>query len=350
MYTSTVSKIRPQYFLIATVVASACVFLECGATELFIPNQSFESPVLSDGGAIFSVPGWAGQGTTAIQNPANSYFNNTSDGSTNSTLHGLNACAVNSGGKLSYQMTNVLAPQVIYSMTYLAGFRIGVPFGAGSSISLWAGNNLLVERLPSPPEGTFAPYSLSYTSAPSGPFLGLPLRIELKATGANSQPWFDNVRLFSNPSFCTPHKATAIAQLVNGIFVGGTITDPGCGYTNVPTVTIQGGGGNGAIATAIMATNGTVAGLQVNAGGCCYTSLPTIVFSSPPFVPTVAIRVNTVLVTQNVEIGHKYVLESSLDLVTWMATGPAFTATMETVENVFDVSQTGRYFRLREVP
>ena len=103
------------------------------------------------------------------------------------------------------------------------------------------------------------------------------------------------------------------------------------------------------MATAIM-TNGTVAGLQVNAGGCCYTSLPTIVFSSPPFVPTVAIRVNTVLVTQNVEIGHKYVLESSLDLVTWMATGSAFTATMETVENVFDVSQTGRYFRLREVP
>src|SRR5437764_1127405 len=30
---------------------------------------------------------------------------------------------------------------------------------------------------------------------------------------------------------CHPHRATAIAQLVNGFVVGATMTDGGCGYT-----------------------------------------------------------------------------------------------------------------------
>lgn len=337
-------------FLLVTALAPILVFTECSAVELAITNQSFENPALSDGGVVYSVPGWTGQGTVAVQNPNTSYFNNVADGSPNSPLHGLNACAINSGGKLSYQTANAVLPDVVYSLNYLAGFRIGVPFGSGSSsVSLWAGNTLLMEKFPSPPEGTFSTFSLSYTSPPSGPLIGLPLRIELKAAGANAQPWFDNLHLFANPFICTPHKATATAQLVNGIFVGAMITDPGCGYTNAPSIVIQGGGGSNAVAAAIM-TSGRVTGIQVISGGCCYTNLPTLVFSSPPFIPTVAIKVNTVLVTQNVEIGHKYVLESSFDVVTWTATGPSFIAATETVEGVFDVSATGRYFRLREVP
>ena len=349
MKTSLLNVSRLHQFLLVVALAPIVVFTECGAVELTITNQSFENPVLADGAIVFSVPGWTGQGTVAVQNPDTSYFFNVGDGSPNSPLHGANACAVNSGGKLSHQMSNVLLPDVIYSLNFLAGRRLGAnPFGT-SSASLWAGNILLAERFPAPVEGTFSAFSLSYTSPPSGPVIGLPLRLELKAVGANSQPWFDNLHLFANPFVCTPHKATAIAQLVNGVFVGATITDPGCGYTNPPSIVIQGGGGNGAAATPIM-SDGRVTGIQVNSGGCCYTNLPTIVFSSPPFIPTVAIKVNTVMVTQNVEIGHKYVLESSFDLVTWMATGPSFTAATETVESVFDVSATGRYFRLREVP
>jgi hypothetical protein len=60
--------------------------------------------------------------------------------------------------------------------------------------------------------------------------------------------------------------------------------------------------------------------------------------------------VSKVLVTQNVEIGHHYILESSTDLVSWTATGPSFTPTSESLETEFDISLTGRYFRLREVP
>jgi hypothetical protein len=236
----------------------------------------------------------------------------------------------------------------LYAVKFLAGFRRSVPFG-NSSVSLWAGPNLLAQNFPNPTEGTFIQSMLTYTSPPAGPVIGTPLRIELKAAGPDSQAWFDDLHLFADTFVCTPHKATAIAQLINGVFVGGTITDPGCGYTNVPSVTIEGGGGMGATAIAVV-TNGAVVVLRVTNGGCCYTNPPKIVILSPPFVPTVGIRVSKVIVTQNVVVGREYVLESSFDLVSWTRTGPNFTATSEVVESEFDVNLTGRFFRVREVP
>jgi hypothetical protein len=148
---------------------------------------------------------------------------------------------------------------------------------------------------------------------------------------------------------CSPHKATATASLVNGFVVGATITDPGCGYTNAPTVLIQGGGGSGATATAVV-TGGQVTAINITSAGCCYTNAPRIVIGSPPFVPTVSIRVSKVMVTQTVVLGRNYVLESSTDLVTWTATGPQFTADSEVIETEFDVDVTGRFFRVRQVP
>jgi hypothetical protein len=346
-----IGEVNLFHFPLSFAVILALVTAEARAAELTITNHSFENPVLSDGGGSFSTPGWTQQGppgTLAIYNPNNTFFSNTTDGTPGNPLNGLNAVAINIGSKLSYQTTNPVSPQVVYSLTFLAGYRFASPFG-NSSVSLWAGTNLLAERIPNPTEGTFMPFSLIYTSPPSGLGIGMPLRIELKAVGTDSQAWFDNFHLFADPSVCTPHRATATAQLVNGVFVGATITDPGCGYTNTPPVVIQGGGGNGAAATAVV-SNGIVVAIQVNNGGCCYTNAPTIEIGSPPFVPTVAIRVSRVIVTQNVVLGRRYVLESSSDLVSWTPTGPSFTATSETVESEFQVGLTGRFFRLREVP
>jgi len=67
-------------------------------------------------------------------------------------------------------------------------------------------------------------------------------------------------------------------------------------------------------------------------------------------MPTLAIRVSKVIVTQNITRGERYVLESSFDLITWTATGPPFTATGETVEEEFDINVNGRFFRIRRVP
>jgi len=127
------------------------------------------------------------------------------------------------------------------------------------------------------------------------------------------------------------------------------MVDRGCGYTNVPLVTIQGGGGNGATATVLL-IDGRVLEIRVTNGGCCYTNPPTIVIESPPQMPTLTIRVSKVIVTQNITRGERYVLESSFDLITWTATGPPFTATGETVEEEFDINVNGRFFRIRRVP
>jgi hypothetical protein len=147
---------------------------------------------------------------------------------------------------------------------------------------------------------------------------------------------------------CTPHKATAVAQVVNGFVVGANISDSGCGYTNTPIVMIKGGGGTGASATAVV-TNGQVAAIHIVSAGCCYTNTPVIVIASPPFVPKVAISVSRVRVTQSVVLGRRYLLESSNDLITWNTTGPPFTAESETIDNEFEVDMTGHFFRLREV-
>ena len=49
----------------------------------------------------------------------------------------------------------------------------------------------------------------------------------------------------------------------------------GVGYTSAPTVTISGGGGTGATATAVIA-NGRVTGITVTAPGSGYTTDPTV--------------------------------------------------------------------------
>ena len=149
---------------------------------------------------------------------------------------------------------------------------------------------------------------------------------------------------------CTPHKAAATAQVVNGFVVGATVTDPGCGYTNAPLVLIQ-GSGTGATATATV-SNGIVTAINITSAGAGYgTNPPTkIVIASPPFEPTVNIYVSRVGVAQHVVLGRNYVLESSTNLTNWLPTGPPFTAVSENVTNEFVVSEVGRFFRLREVP
>jgi hypothetical protein len=152
------------------------------------------------------------------------------------------------------------------------------------------------------------------------------------------------------PPFCsTPRRATATATIVNGFLVGTTITDSGCGYTNPPTVLIQGGGGTGATATATV-SNGVVTGITVTSAGCCYTSTPKVVIGSPPFLPYLNIAVSKVNVTQNVTLGRNYVLESSSNAINWTATGPQFTADSESIVQEFEATVGNRYFRIRQVP
>lgn len=325
------------------------VLVQAGnGAELPIANRSFETPALSEGEFPQGAPsGWTGTGIIGVMNPADDFFTGTTDAGPNtSALDGRNAVGFNYGGEVSHEDPNIVVqPNYVYSLTLLVGERKGVPFG-DALVGLWAGTNLLVERVPNPPAGEFIPFSMTYTSPPAGPMIGKPLRISLKAPTPGSQVWFDNVHLFGEDLICTPHKARAVAQLFNGIFVGATMIDYGCAYTNPPIVTIQGGGGNGAAATAHI-LNGKVAEIRVTNGGCCYSSLPTIMIDSPPHAPILTITVSKVTVRQDVNLGERYVLESSFDSIIWTPTGPAFTADSETIETEFDVNVTGRFFRVR---
>lgn len=148
---------------------------------------------------------------------------------------------------------------------------------------------------------------------------------------------------------CLARAAKVIAQVVNGFVVGASVTDSGCGYSNPPLVTIHGGGGQGATATAVI-RNGRVTAINILSAGCCYSNPPVIIVASPPFVPTVGIRVSRVKVALHVELGRKYVLEASTDNRNWAPTGPPFVAESEALESEFEVDQLGRFFRLQAVP
>jgi FtsP/CotA-like multicopper oxidase with cupredoxin domain len=72
----------------------------------------------------------------------------------------------------------------------------------------------------------------------------------------------------------TGAAATAVLAAAGSV-TGFTITSIGSGYVSNPTVTISGGGGSGATASAIV-LNGILAAVRVTAGGSGYTSAPTV--------------------------------------------------------------------------
>lgn len=147
---------------------------------------------------------------------------------------------------------------------------------------------------------------------------------------------------------CSPHKARATAELVNGFVVGASLTDSGCGYTNAPLILIQGGGGSGATARAEV-TSGRVSRIIITSAGFDYQTAPRIVIASPPFVPKLNITVSQVKAVQEVVLGRRYILESSHTGQSWIEALAPFTATSESITNEFDSDLTGRFFRLREI-
>src|SRR5665213_300280 len=85
-------------------------------------------------------------------------------------------------------------------------------------------------------------------------------------------------RLALNP---VPAQAFATPQVVNGFFVGATVTSGGSGYVTSPAVSIVGGGGTNA--TAISYISGSVVtGISAVNPGTGYTNSPTVRIAPPP--------------------------------------------------------------------
>lgn len=80
-----------------------------------------------------------------------------------------------------------------------------------------------------------------------------------------------------------------------------TPTNGGQGYTSVPTVTITGGGGTGATATAIINSTGQVVGFNITSAGAGYTTPPTVEITGNGIGATAVANYSTALTLAGID-------------------------------------------------
>ena len=97
----------------------------------------------------------------------------------------------------------------------------------------------------------------------------------------------DGYILEKGNTFFPRRKALASVRVVNGVILGAEVIDGGYGYTSNPDVTISGGGGFGAVATATVSA-GQVVKINIINPGFGYTGDPTIDIDAPPVPPAAA--------------------------------------------------------------
>jgi len=126
-----------------------------------------------------------------------------------------------------------------------------------------------------------------------------------------------------------PAQAFAVAVLDYGFFVAANITSTGSGYVTSPTVAIVGGGGANAGATAQI-SGGLVTGITVTNPGFGYTNPPSVEIAPPPAVAinpmaTLEMRLDStnLIPYENYQIQFDTGLENSwANLLTFAATAP----------------------------
>ena len=151
------------------------------------------------------------------------------------------------------------------------------------------------------------------------------------------------------PSDPIPTVAVASPQIVNGFIIALKVVDGGEGYVVPPQVTITGGGGSGATATAQI-SKGVVTGFTMIKAGINYTGAPTITIEPPPPTHRMEITPSRVNVVMQVVPGKKYQLESTDNFPDFSPVGPPFVATAGVLTNEFKLSDTGQFFQIQEVP
>lgn len=204
--------------------------------------------------------------------------------------------------------------------------------------------NPKIDRLFSRP----AAFGIGAQDDGGGPIVGLDGQVDdlrlFNKTLSSSEVW--NIFQYER----TPHRASAVADLTEGVISGIRIVDPGYGYgTNPPVVIITPGNTGQAVGVA-QVSNGVVTSIDVTSPGMGYNSAPAVRIASPPFKPNLNVEISRVKVSINVVLGRKYQMESTKDMVTWTPTGPTFIAEDEQLEQEFEVDAVGRYFRINQVP
>jgi outer membrane protein assembly factor BamB len=148
-----------------------------------------------------------------------------------------------------------------------------------------------------------------------------------------------------------PRVAAGVPQVVNGFVVGIAVSDSGYGYTSnpPPLVSIRDTSGTEAAAHAVV-MNGFVVEIVIDNPGRGYSTNATVLIARPATLPSLSVAVKTVSVQMTVVLGRKYQLHVSTDLKNWVSAGEPFVADDNTITKDFDVVDTGRFFRIEEVP
>jgi hypothetical protein len=271
-YTSSPTVSYPQVPGYTGAIAQFIANLVNGSVVSFSENMTLQTEIIQGytaGMPAITLTGGGGAGAAAFATGVNAYstpdpsagggrlssitVTNQGSGYTSAptvTLNGpggggYSATATVSGGKVTSVAVNIASPATNFITTPTISFS-----GGGGS-------------------GAAATAVMSYMMA------GVAIQC---GSGYTSQP----IVVLSAPDLSTGQQATATAILGVGAqagqVVGFTVTNPGSGYLNPPTVTISGGGGTGAIGIACLASS-TIAGFTLTNGGAGYCDNPNVVIT-----------------------------------------------------------------------
>ena len=149
-----------------------------------------------------------------------------------------------------------------------------------------------------------------------------------------------------------PQQAYATAQMVSGFVVGATVTSGGSGYGSNVVVSIVGGGGSGATASATV-SGGVVTKLTITDAGIGYTSTPTILIAPPPatalwpdeVTQAMELDLDSLSPYENYQMEFAPVIGGA-----WTNLGMPVTPASTTYTQYVDVISNTGYFRVRYVP
>ncbi|MBI3869751.1 MAG: PQQ-binding-like beta-propeller repeat protein [Verrucomicrobia bacterium] len=172
--------------------------------------------------------------------------------------------------------------------------------------------------------------------------------IATSSKGMAKSPWPSedhDLRNSRSAELPIAQRAFGESKSEDGRVTAVTIYEPGNGYDpKFPPAVVFRGLGRGASAHAIV-EGGQVVAIEIEDPGSGYTLPPLVTIGSPPFVPGLSIRTETVRVEMHLTLGEKYQLETSMDLVNWAPVGGPFAPEQETFVRIFNVREIGQYFR-----
>jgi hypothetical protein len=149
-----------------------------------------------------------------------------------------------------------------------------------------------------------------------------------------------------------PAQAFATPQVVNGFFVGASLTSGGSGYLTSPAVSIVGGGGANATAVAQI-SGGVVTNISITNPGFGYTQTPTVQIAPPPAAavfPTVlpVMRVDSANLAPYDNYQIQFVPAIGGTWINW--DGGLFSPTGVTNSQYILITNSAGFFRLQYVP